>query len=151
MARPRLDSVDLLRGMIMVLMALDHVRDFFPVGNFDPLDLGRTTPALFLTRWITHLCAPTCVFLAGTALALSIERRVARGIDSWEIDRGILVRGAIIVLFDITVISLGIERLSLSVRVNVARRCVAPSYRRQNSRRLMPLTSSGRSASARRS
>jgi len=69
----------------------------------------------FFTRWMTHICAPTFVFLAGTALALSIERRVAKGMNAWEIDKNILIRGAIIALIDPTIISLGLGRISLSV------------------------------------
>lgn len=81
--RRRLDSVDLLRGMIMVLMALDHVRDFFPVTNFDPLDLTKTTPVLFITRWITHFCAPVFTFLAGTGAFLALTRGKSKRELSW--------------------------------------------------------------------
>ena len=73
-ARPRLDSIDLLRGMIMVLMALDHTRDFFSDVTYDPLDLDKTSATLFLTRWATHYCAPVFTFLAGTGAFLASTR-----------------------------------------------------------------------------
>src|SRR2546423_1016239 len=68
-AASRHDSVDLLRGLVMVVMALDHVRDYFHFGALhgaDPTDLAHSTPAIFLTRFITHYCAPIFSFLAGT-------------------------------------------------------------------------------------
>src|ERR1700680_4840205 len=70
---PRLDSLDLLRGLVMILMALDHVRFFLHrdiLAGIDPLDLSKTNATLFFTRWITHFCAPVFVLLAGTGAYL---------------------------------------------------------------------------------
>jgi uncharacterized membrane protein len=130
----RIAALDWMRGLVMVLMVLDHVSMAYDAQHLDKDSAmyadAATMPlpgGAFLTRWVTHLCAPTFVFLAGTALALSVERRVAKGARAWEIDKGILTRGAIIALLDPTVISLGSGRLTLQVlfAIGLAMMCMA--------------------------
>ncbi len=71
---PRLISVDVLRGLVMVLMALDHTRDFMSYPGYPPEDLAHTNGALFFTRFVTHFCAPVFAFLAGTGAFLATSR-----------------------------------------------------------------------------
>src|SRR6266536_3951044 len=89
--RARLDSVDTLRGLVMVIMALDHTRDFFSKDlSLDPTDLSRTYPALFLTRWITHYCAPVFMFLSGTGAFLFTTRvKTQKGLPWFLFTRGL--------------------------------------------------------------
>ena len=101
--KPRFDSVDILRGIIMVLMALDHVRDYFTNVRFDPLDLEQTNIALFFTRWITHFCAPVFVFLAGTSAYLSLNR----GKSKSDLSKFLLTRGLWLIIVEVTLVRFG--------------------------------------------
>ena len=87
--RARIESVDLVRGLIMILMALDHVRDFFGNLGASPTDLTTTTAGLFLTRWITHICAPVFFLLTGTGAWFSGRRRTRNGLARFLLTRGI--------------------------------------------------------------
>ena len=100
---PRLDMVDLLRGLVIALMVLDHTRDYFHISayTFDPTDPARTHVLLYLTRWVTHLCAPTFVFLAGVSVFL----QGANGKDKSQLTRFLLSRGAWLIVLELTIIS----------------------------------------------
>ena len=108
----RLASLDWMRGFVMVLMTIDHASLAFNGSRLSADSAGlyvlglSYSAAEFLTRWSTHLCAPTFVFLAGTALAISTERRIAKGGSEKDIDKNLLKRGAIIAALDPTLISL---------------------------------------------
>jgi uncharacterized membrane protein len=98
--RVRLDSVDLLRGLVIVIMALDHARDYFTNVRFGFTGLDQVTAPLFFTRWITHFCAPVFVLLAGTSAFLY----QARGRSRAEVSRFLLTRGLWLVLLELTVV-----------------------------------------------
>lgn len=97
--RLRLESVDVLRGIVMIIMALDHVRDFF--GNYavNPTDPATTTVALFFTRWITHFCAPTFFLLTGLGSRLSLKNK-----STAELSRFLVTRGLWLVFLDAVVV-----------------------------------------------
>ncbi|WP_129642565.1 DUF1624 domain-containing protein [Peristeroidobacter agariperforans] len=101
----RLDAIDLLRGLVIVLMVLDHVRDYVhaPAMVFNPTDLTQTSPLLFMTRWVTHLCAPTFVFLAG----VSIFMQRANGKEPAALSRFLLTRGLWLIVLEFTIIGFG--------------------------------------------
>ena len=102
---PRVQAVDVLRGIVMVIMALDHIRDFFHNQSqlFSPEDLARTSAPLFFTRWITHFCAPVFVFLAGTGAYLATRRGMSR-IDA---ARFLVTRGLWLVVLEMTLVLFG--------------------------------------------
>ena len=99
----RLESIDLLRGLLMILMALDHTRDFFTSATVDATDPTTSWPALFFTRWITHLCAPGFVALAGTSVYLQRHRGKTRG----QVGKLLLTRGLWLIFLEVTLISFG--------------------------------------------
>ena len=102
-SRSRLGSIDALRGLVMIIMALDHVRDFFHIGamSFSPTDLTQTTPILFFTRWITHFCMPVFMFTAGMGAFLFSQRHTRA-----ELSRFLWTRGMWFVFLEVAVMQL---------------------------------------------
>lgn len=97
----RIYSIDLLRGLVILIMALDHIRDFFSPTVFMPEDLAQSDAAFFVTRWVTHFCAPVFVFLAGTSAYLHGRRLVQRG----PLASFLLVRGAWLIVLELLVVN----------------------------------------------
>src|SRR6187399_783270 len=88
-ASRRIESIDVVRGAIMILMALDHVRDFFTIPGLNPTNLAATTAPQFFTRWITHFCAPVFFCLMGTSAFLSGQRRTRSELSGFLLTRGL--------------------------------------------------------------
>ncbi|MEO6238112.1 MAG: heparan-alpha-glucosaminide N-acetyltransferase domain-containing protein [Vicinamibacterales bacterium] len=87
--RARLESIDVVRGVIMIIMALDHTRDFFGIPGQNPTNLANASAALFLTRWITYFCAPVFFLLTGTGACLSLRRKSVAGLSRYLLTRGL--------------------------------------------------------------
>ncbi|HEU4525080.1 MAG TPA: heparan-alpha-glucosaminide N-acetyltransferase domain-containing protein, partial [Gemmatimonadales bacterium] len=96
-------GLDLMRGIVIVLMVIDHVRWFLSSARFDPTDPAQSTIALFFTRWVTHFCAPVFMLLAGAGAYLSLGRGRTRGELSWFL----LTRGLWLIVLEVTVARLG--------------------------------------------
>ena len=141
MIQRRITSIDLLRGLVILLMALDHVRMYFGEGTWysHPTDLVTTTPLLFLTRWVTHFCAPVFVFLAGTSAYLSgMKKSSTAKISGFLFSRGLwLVFVELVIVnfawtFDITysfrllqvIWAIGLSMILLSALVFIPHRLI---------------------------
>ncbi|MEI8395611.1 MAG: heparan-alpha-glucosaminide N-acetyltransferase domain-containing protein [Rhodospirillaceae bacterium] len=98
----RINSLDTLRGIVMMLMALDHVRDFWCPTGFSASNLALTWPELFMTRWITHFCAPVFIFLAGVGVWFYQSNRKA---SAGEVSRFLLSRGIWLIFLELTIIN----------------------------------------------
>jgi uncharacterized membrane protein len=139
-AKKRITSIDFLRGTIMIIMALDHVRDYLFFGSFyfDPLDLTKTSGVLFFTRWITHFCAPIFMLLAGTSAYLMGQKKTKSELSVFLVKRGIwLVFLEMIVvnfgwnfniqfpmLFFITIWALGISMIVLAALIHLPKKVI---------------------------
>ncbi|WP_096086353.1 DUF1624 domain-containing protein [Agaribacterium haliotis] len=129
----RIAAIDWMRGFVMILMVLDHVSMVYDVGHLSTdsaasYEPGTALPEFaFFSRWITHLCAPTFVFLAGTALAISVERKLQKGVSPALIDKDILLRGLFIAALDLTLVSLVAGKWTVQVlyAIGVAMMCMA--------------------------
>ena len=105
MRKNRIESIDFLRGLVMIIMALDHVRDYFFFGSFtsNPSDLSTTTPLLFYTRIITHYCAPVFILLTGTSAYLYGAKKNKRDLSKFLFTRGVWLIFLEIVIFCVVV------------------------------------------------
>ncbi len=117
----RIAAIDWMRGIVMILMTLDHASGFFNDGRLftDSILLYESGTILaadqFLTRWVTHLSAPTFVFLSGTAIAISAFHRCTQGMSQAGIDRDLLIRGAFIAMLDLVLLSFFAGKMIIQV------------------------------------
>jgi uncharacterized membrane protein len=149
-AASRIIALDWMRGLVMVLMTIDHASGAFNAGKLGGDSAARYQPgsplpeAQFLTRWITHLCAPTFVFLAGAALSLSVEKRLRKGDQPGALDRFILTRGLLIAALDPLWMSWGLAAWGVVVfqvlfPIGIGLVCMVP-LRRLGERSLLGLS-----------
>ncbi len=113
-ATHRLESVDVVRGIIMIIMALDHTRDFFGMPGANPTDLATTSPALFATRWVTNICAPVFFLLTGTGASLSLRRKTPA-----ELSRFLFTRGLWLIFLEIVVLRCLAYQFNVDYRVTM--------------------------------
>ena len=113
-SRPRLESIDVVRGVIMIIMALDHTRDFFGISGQNPTDLVTATAALFLTRWVTSFCAPVFFLLTGTGAYLSLRRK-----SPGELSRFLLTRGVWLIFLELGLVRCFAYQFNVDYRVTM--------------------------------
>lgn len=112
--RSRIESVDVVRGVIMILMALDHTRDFFGIPGQNPVDLSKASAALFLTRWITYFCAPIFFLLTGTGAYLSLRKKSPE-----ELSRFLFTRGVWLIFLETVVVRCFAYQFNVDYRVTM--------------------------------
>ena len=112
-APKRIESIDIVRGAIMVVMALDHTRDFFGSGQ-NPTDLATASAALFMTRWVTHFCAPVFFLLMGTGAFLAGQRRTGG-----ELARFLAIRGLWLIFLDVVILRCFAYQFNFDYRVTM--------------------------------
>jgi uncharacterized membrane protein len=112
--RVRVESVDVVRGVIMILMALDHTRDFFGIPGQNPTDLASASAALFFTRWVTHFCAPVFFLLTGTGAYLSLRRK-----SPGELSRFLFTRGIWLIFLEVVVLRCFAYQFNFDYRVTM--------------------------------
>ena len=112
--RARLESVDVVRGVIMIIMALDHTRDFFGIPGQHPTDLAHASAALFLTRWITFFCAPVFFLLTGTGAYLSLRRK-----SPAELSRYLFTRGLWLIFLELVLVRILAYQFNADYRVTL--------------------------------